>query len=234
MSRLILNPVYLVSAGIALLLGLTIHEFAHAWSANLLGDPTPRWDGRVTLNPLAHLDLLGTVMLVLMMLGLAPIGWGKPVRVNPAYLRWGRRGWAVTGLAGPLSNLLLALLVALIWRLIYTITGIELWQYDGAFALVFMLLWMNVALALFNLLPIPPLDGFGILEGVAPPAWDRGLRWIRQYGMWILLALILLPTLGGQLLGGFNPLGETLGRARIAVVDIFLLIAGLPTLGPLL
>jgi Zn-dependent protease len=228
--QLNLDPIYLVSAAIALLLGLTFHEFAHAWSANRLGDPTPRWAGRVTLNPLAHLDPIGTIMLVLMMLGVAPIGWGKPVPVNPAYMRWGRRGMALTGLAGPLSNLLLALVVALIWRLIYTITGIELWQYPGAYALVSALLSLNILLAIFNLLPIPPLDGFGILEGIAPPSWDRALGVLRQYGMWILLLLVLLPALSGAFGRGVSPLGLILGPLYNGLAKLFAALAGLPYL----
>ncbi|MGC8875188.1 MAG: site-2 protease family protein, partial [Chloroflexia bacterium] len=162
------DPVSILSMAIALLLGLTIHEFSHAWAANRLGDPTPRWAGRVTLNPLAHLDPIGAVMFVLMILGYAPIAWGKPVPINPAYMRGGRRGAALATAAGPASNLVLALGVAVLWRLIHVFTGAQLSYGTGARTLLLSLMGVNVALAAFNLIPLPPLDGFGILEGIAP------------------------------------------------------------------
>ncbi len=190
----------IVSAAIALILGLTIHEFAHAWTANRLGDPTPRWAGRVTLNPIAHLDPIGALMLLLMILGRAPLAWGKPVPINPAYMRWGRRGAALATLAGPLSNILLALTVALLWRIVHTATGLML--SDSGALLIDSLMVYNLVLASFNLIPIPPLDGFGILEGLSPPSWERFLAPVRQYGVWILLFLILTS----NLVGGFSPL----------------------------
>lgn len=196
----------IVSAAIALVLGLTIHEFAHAWTAHRLGDPTPKWAGRVTLNPLAHLDPIGAIMLVLMIIGRAPIAWGKPVPINPAYMRWGRRGAALATAAGPLSNFLLALVMALLLRLASAIapeaTARAFLNSEGLQLLVFNLIIMNVVLASFNLIPIPPLDGFGILEGIAPPSWDRFLSPLRQYGIWILLFLVM----AGSLLGRYNPL----------------------------
>jgi Zn-dependent protease len=189
-----INLVDIVSRALALLLGLTIHEFAHAWTANKLGDPTPRLHGRVTLNPLAHLDPLGTFMLVLAMIGVSPIGWGKPVPINPYYMRWGRRGVLLTSFAGPLSNLILALIIAVIVRIAWTVTPTGtanvLMSSPGLVSLIFWLIVMNVSLAIFNLLPIPPLDGFGILEGLVPPSWDRVMAFLRQYGMWILLFLL--------------------------------------------
>lgn len=193
----------IVGAAIALILGLTIHEFAHAWTANRLGDPTPRWAGRVTLNPIAHLDPIGALMLLLMILGRAPLAWGKPVPINPTYMRWGRRGAALATLAGPLSNFLLALAVALLWRIVHVTTGLTLPYGSGAAILIGSLMVYNIVLAAFNLIPIPPLDGFGILEGLAPFSWERFLAPLRQYGVWILLFLIL----SSNLLGGFSPLG---------------------------
>lgn len=197
---------HIVSAAIALLLGFTVHEFSHAWVADLLGDPTPRWNGRVTLNPIAHLDPIGAIMMLLMVLGWAPIAWGKPVPINPAYMRGGRRGAALATAAGPLSNIVLALLVALMVRLGLTLapasTARGLLSNEGLSLLIQNLIAFNVVLAAFNLIPIPPLDGFGILEGLAPPQWDRYLAPLRQYGMWILLFLIL----AGGFLGPLNPL----------------------------
>lgn len=201
-----IDPVATLSMAIGLLLGLTVHEFAHAWTANRLGDPTPRWAGRVTLNPLAHLDPIGAVLLLLMILGFAPIAWGKPVPINPSYMRWGRRGAALATVAGPLSNFCLALVIALLWRLIHATTGVSLPYNSGLRTLLVYMLWANVALAAFNLVPIPPLDGFGILEGLAPPSWLRVLEPLRRYGMWILLFLIL----GGGLF--WAPLFQALFR----------------------
>ena len=192
----------IIGAAIALVLGLTIHEFAHAWTANRLGAPTPRWAGRVTLNPIAHLDPIGALMLLLMVLGRAPLAWGKPVPINPAYMRWGRRGAALATPAGPLSNLR-ARAVALLWRIVHAATGLTLPPASGAAILIGSLLVYNVVLAAFNLIPIPPLDGFGILEGLAPFSWERFLAPLRQYGVWLLLFLIL----SSNLLGGFSPLG---------------------------
>lgn len=195
-----INLVDVIGRALALLVGLTFHEFAHAWTANQLGDPTPRLHGRVTLNPLAHLDPIGTVMLVLTMIGLAPIGWGKPVPINPYYIRWGRRGVLLTSLAGPLSNLVVALVVAVIMRIAWVAspTGMEnaLRASAGLVSLVFWLIVMNVSLAIFNLLPVPPLDGFGVLEGLVPPSWDRAMVFLRQYGMWILLLLLVAGGVG--------------------------------------
>lgn len=208
------DPVSILSMAIALLLGLTIHEFAHAWAANRLGDPTPRWAGRVTLNPLAHLDPIGGVMFVLMILGFAPIAWGKPVPINPAYMRGGRRGAALATAAGPASNLVLALGVALLWRLIHEFTGAYLPYGAGARTLLLALMGVNVALAAFNLIPLPPLDGFGILEGVAPYSWLRVLEPLRRYGMWILLLVVL----GGGAL--WSPLFQGLYRLVALVAGL--------------
>jgi Zn-dependent protease len=213
-----LNLAAMFSTAIVLLLGITFHEFAHAWTATQLGDPTPRLNGRVTLNPLAHFDPLGAIMTLLTILGLAFIGWGKPVPVNPYYLRYGRRGMLLTSLAGPLSNLAMAFVGAVILRLAWVafpqgmasamVIGGGLWY------LAFNLVALNVILAVFNLLPIPPLDGFHILEGIAPPAWDNAMAFLRQYGMWILLVLLIA---GGWLTG---PLYRTLAYPLLRLAGI--------------
>lgn len=191
----------IVSRAIALLLGLTFHEFSHAWTAYRMGDRTAKQAGRVTLNPLAHLDLSGAIMFVLLLLGMSPIAWGKPVPINPYYMRNRRWGVALSTAAGPLSNLTLALLVAGIVRLVYTLFPIPTLQAlqasPGLVLLVAYLMMVNVALVLFNLLPLPPLDGFHILEAFAPPSWERALGYIHAYGPWLLLVLIFMGFLGG-------------------------------------
>jgi Zn-dependent protease len=160
------------------------------------------------------LDPIGAVMLVLMILGYAPIAWGKPVPINPAYLRGGRRGAALATAAGPASNLSLALAVALLWRLVHQLTGTQLAYGSGLYALLVALMGANVALAAFNLIPLPPLDGFGILEGVAPYSWLRVLEPLRRYGMWLLLVLVL----GGGVL--WSPLFRGLYRLVALVAGL--------------
>lgn len=216
--------VNIVSRAIALLLGLTIHEFSHAYVAYRLGDPTPKVAGRVTLNPLAHLDVSGAIMFLLLILGMAPIAWGKPVPINPGSMRNRRWGIALSTAAGPLSNFSLALLLAALVRLTFTLLPQEaraaFGSSPGLFYLVANLLLINIALALFNLLPIPPLDGFHILEAFAPPSWDRVLAAVHAYGPWILLGLIFMGFLGGP-----SVLGAVLSPGQSALFDWLLRLA---------
>lgn len=191
----------LVSRALTLVIAFTVHEFAHAWSAVQLGDDTPRLRGRLTLNPLAHLDPFGTLMLLI-----AGFGWAKPVQVNPYALR--RRtpaGMMLVALAGPLSNLLLALIASLPFQI-----GLIALPMLGAsspflptlseFLLEFI--WINLVLMFFNLLPVYPLDGEKVAEYFLPPEGQDVLYRIRPYSMYILLGLILvLPYLGIDIMG---------------------------------
>ena len=161
------------------LLSLTVHEFAHAAVANALGDPTPRWEGRLTLNPLAHLDLFGTLSLIIT----RRFGWAKPVPINPAYFKNWRQGMALVGVAGPLSNVILAFLFALPARL-----GMRL---PGYLHLVFYFaIIINLGLASFNLIPIPPLDGSRLLLVFLRGRNLYVYQQLEQYGQFILLFLI--------------------------------------------
>jgi len=164
---------------IALLSAITIHEFSHAWVADRLGDPTPRLMGRVTLNPLAHLDPIGTIALLLI-----GFGWGKPVQFDPFNLENPRRDSALVALAGPASNVIIILLLTIIYRF----TPITLLE---------PFIGYNVVLALFNLIPIHPLDGFKIVGGILPE--DQSEEWYRleRYGIYLLL-IILLPIFNGR------------------------------------
>ncbi len=188
---------------------LSIHEFAHAWSAWKLGDDTASREGRLTLNPLSHIDLLGTIILPLAGI---PFGWAKPVPVNPARFRREvtmGRGMAITAAAGPLSNLILALLVAVALGLIARLAPDLL---DGKTALRQLLLggvvsgrWLpgllqlNVSLALFNLIPLPPLDGSRIVAWLLP--YDLRNRWheLERFSPFLLL---LVFWFGGRLVSG--------------------------------
>ncbi len=178
---------------IGVLLAIDVHECAHAWSADKLGDPTGRYLGRITLNPIKHLDPLGTVMIVVSSYAGFGIGWGKPVPVNPHRLRYGpTTGMALVSLAGPAANLVTAFILVLPMRL-----GISM-PYTLAFILT-MLAYINVIIAVFNLIPLPPLDGFGVLVGIvsafkSPAMRDVGrfLSQLETRGPIILLAVLML------------------------------------------
>jgi len=179
------DPGYLLALGVIFVFALPLHELAHAWVAERLGDPTPRRYGRVTLNPLAHLDPIGALMLVL-----AGFGWARPVPVNPLYLRYGPRvGMALVGGAGPLTNLLLAGLGILAYRAAMA-GGAAL----PPLALRFIGAWVfiNIGLAVFNLIPLPPLDGYRVLQGLLPPDLAYAYARLEAYGPLLLLLFLVL------------------------------------------
>jgi Zn-dependent protease len=183
LSTLFTNPLLFLIWAVGLVLAISIHEYAHARAADQLGDPTPRSQGRLTLDPRAHLDPLGS--LALLFLG---FGWGRPVQFDPYNLRNPRRDSALIAIAGPISNLILATILSLIMR--FVSVGI----FDSVLAILVM---MNISLAIFNLVPIFPLDGEKILGGILPPDLYREYAMImRQYGT-IILIFMLLPIAGG-------------------------------------
>ena len=161
---------------IALISAVTVHEWAHAWAAWKLGDPTAKLKGRLTLNPKAHFDTLGTLFLVI-----TGFGWGKPVPINPLNLMDPLKDTALISLAGPVSNLLLAICAALLTKL-----------YSSMLPLLLPVIILNLNFGIFNLLPIAPLDGFKIVSGALPkklvPEWEK----LRSYGFLILI-MILFP-----------------------------------------
>lgn len=172
-----------------LLLALSVHEYAHAWAAVKLGDGTPRWEGRLTLNPLAHLDPVGLLALVLT----RRFGWAKPVRVNPMNLANREAGMVMVSLAGPGANIVLAILLSAIIKLIYGTYG---FRHEAiAFAIVALDqgVWINLGLAVFNLIPIPPLDGSKILAAVLRGDAARVYYRMGQYSYIILLLFIMTP-----------------------------------------
>jgi len=180
LTELFSNPFSFFTWVIALLVAITIHEFSHALAADRLGDPTPRLEGRLTLNPLAHLDPIGTLMLLI-----ARFGWGKPVPIDPYNLQNPRRDSAIISLAGPGSNFILATLLSVVLRL-------SLLGPFSILAITFLtpIIILNVYLGLFNLLPVAPLDGFKIVLGFLPH--DLAIQWeeLESYGLIFLLFLI--------------------------------------------
>jgi len=187
----------------ALMIGFAFHEFAHAWVADRLGDPTPRSQGRLTLNPFVHLDLFGTLMALLYR-----FGWAKPVMTNPHYYRGDkRRGQILVALAGSIMNLITAFVIMLLWFL--TMFWTQGSEWSAIISLVFQsAVFMNLGLGIFNLLPIPPLDGFGVLRGLLPEQFAPQLQVLEQYGMIILIVLLFTDILGKVLspavIGIFN------------------------------
>jgi len=206
----------LIARVITLLIAFTIHELAHAVVADRFGDDTPRMHGRLTLNPIAHLDVMGSLMLIV-----AGFGWAKPVPINPYALQ--RRSPAAVmwvSLAGPASNFLLAILAAVPWRLgVLSLSNSSnpVIAFIPNFLFEFMLI--NLTLMLFNLIPIAPLDGDKIADYFFPPSWSRVMDRIRPYGPLILLAMVLvLPTLGINVLGAImGPPLQALLRLLIGV-----------------
>lgn len=173
---------------VLILIMLPVHELAHAWAAAKLGDDTARWHGRLTFNPFAHLDIWGTLMLVLF-----GFGYAKPVPVNPRNFRNPRRDMALVALAGPLSNLLMAAIVLLLFRLLLFVPGVTYGVFNAAFKLVEIFVPVNIGLAVFNLLPIPPLDGSRIFSAFLPSRWAF---WMAQHEQQIRLILIVLLATG--------------------------------------
>jgi Zn-dependent protease len=173
-----------------LLLALTIHEFAHGYVAYRLGDPTARAAGRLTLNPLRHLDPIGTIAFFIIKLG-----WAKPVPVNPAYFKNPRKDMLWVALAGPMTNLAMAIISALMTKLLWFLMERAPYSAVGEAILVplnAMLIasvWINLVLCIFNFLPIPPLDGSRILTGILPPDLARSYASVEQYGFILILIL---------------------------------------------
>ncbi len=185
-----IDPIEIATILLALVLGITIHEFAHAFAADRLGDSLPRRQGRLTLSPLAHLDPVGTLLFLV-----AGFGWGRPVEINPYALRADPRiGHAIVAVAGPLSNILLATLLAIPIRLAPLMPDFP----DAAMMILFGVLRFNLILAFFNLIPVFPLDGFAILKGLLPADLAFQFDQTRQWGM---LLLFLLVFAGGGVLG---------------------------------
>lgn len=192
----------IVAGVFAILLGLSVHEYAHARAARAQGDYTAEELGRLTLNPLAHIDLFGTIIVPLLLLvssgGLVGFGWAKPVPVNAFNFKSPRKGVIIVSLAGPASNIALATLAAVVFRLAQPILagGIG----SALFLILGTIILLNLYLAFFNLIPVPPLDGSGVLSAILPLEWARRYESIGRFGM--LLLILLIATGGIHFLAG--------------------------------
>ena len=188
------SPSILISGIITLLIAFTFHEFAHAWTADHFGDDTPRLYGRLTLNPLAHLDFLGSLMLITV-----GFGWAKPVPINPRRLQENSpAALMLVALSGPLSNFALAALAAIPLRLGLVVpTAAKIAFFPTPYQFLLYFVFTNLGLMLFNLIPLPPLDGEEILDFLLPPALESSWARIKPYGPYILMGLFILGPLVG-------------------------------------
>ncbi|WP_418789981.1 site-2 protease family protein [Phosphitispora sp. TUW77] len=169
----------------ALLLGLTLHEFAHAYVAFRLGDPTAKNLGRLTINPLKHLDPLGTIFLLFF-----HFGWAKPVPINPFHFKGDRqRGMLWVSLAGPATNLMIAVVTVLLWRIMMP-------QSEVIRIIFAYMVSINLILAVFNIIPVPPLDGSKILAGLLPRRYSHIVYNLEKYGFIILILMMLFGVIG--------------------------------------
>jgi Zn-dependent protease len=196
-----LSLAQIAGIAIALVVGITFHEFSHAFIADQLGDHRPRALGRVSLNPIAHIDPIGALVFVL-----AGFGWGKPVPVNVYALRPGRIGMAMVAAGGPIANVIVAVGAAVGYRLL-DLGGVGGLVLDVGFFIIFF----NLLLAIFNLLPIPPLDGYNVVLAFLPPRQAMVVQRYAPYGILVLLLLVFVP--GSPLrffLGLARPLTEAL------------------------
>ncbi len=183
-----------------ILLALTFHEYAHAYVADKYGDDTAKQSGRLTLNPLAHLDPLGTIMIFIV-----HFGWAKPVPINPYKLKNPKKDMLWISASGPLANMILALMSGILLRFIFSIVGApDQHSIIGLLIfMVFMSMQINLALAIFNVLPIAPLDGSKILFGLLPSKYEGTIYFLNRYGPFILIGLIVFGRVTGvSVLGG--------------------------------
>lgn len=205
---MLLNPnlsiTDLVGIAIALVIGVTFHEFSHALTADQLGDHRPRALGRISLNPLRHIDPFGAILFLI-----AGFGYGRPVPVNVYALRPGRIGMAIVAAAGPIANVIVALVFAVVYRSV-RISGL---QVDLVQGIVLAAVFYNFVLAILNLIPIPPLDGYNVVLAFLPPRYAFTVQRYAQYGFFILVLLVFLPG---------SPLNSLLGLA----VPLTRLVAG--------
>ncbi len=212
------SPVIFIAGFVGFLLALTVHEYCHALTAYLLGDETAYRAGRLTLNPMAHLDPVGTVLIPLFgaLSGLPVFGWAKPVPFNPYNLRQSKRDAILIAAAGPVSNYLMAILALTVLRLLIGTAGLGLDNLLVLFMVSFA--GVNIVLGTFNLIPVPPLDGSRFLQAVLDaPKYRRTLYWLETRGNMLLIGLLLID----YLLPGVAPLSRLLNGALGLFFGVF-------------
>jgi Zn-dependent protease len=203
LNLLIQDPVTFVLLAIPLLYSIIIHELAHGWVAYRMGDPTAKQQGRLTLNPLKHLDPIGTLMLFIF-----GFGWAKPVPINLSYIHDTRKGLILISSAGIIANMIFAFLAILLSRLLSP-------SFSGSIGtLLYYLAQINIILAAFNLIPIPPLDGSKILMGFLPERFQYALSRLEPYGFFIIIGLLYF--------GALDPVIALFRGIILAVISIFL------------
>lgn len=198
-SLLFESPLIFIIVAVSLIASISIHEFAHAYIADKLGDPTAKYLGRVTLDPRSHLDPIGTLLLLFV-----GFGWGKPVPFNPINLQNPKRDGALIALAGPVSNFILALLLSLVWHSVS--------NYPIISTFLYFVIYFNLILGIFNLIPIDPLDGFKIVNGILPNRLSLQWQQTAQYGLIMLLIIVLTGTTE---------------RIIFPILDLFLMVMGI-------
>ncbi|OGE04311.1 hypothetical protein A3I53_00985 [Candidatus Curtissbacteria bacterium RIFCSPLOWO2_02_FULL_40_13b] len=184
------HPIVALAFVVGLVFAITIHEFAHALVAYRLGDPTAKLAGRLTLNPQSHLDPIGTIALLIV-----GIGWGKPTPFDPFNLRNIKRDSALISAAGALSNFLLAIALSIPYLIAY-FTGNLSQTINMVYQVLSIVIWINLILAVFNLIPVAPLDGFKVLAGLLPRDWYNDFIQTERYGIFILLFLLITGAVG--------------------------------------
>lgn len=203
-----------------ILIGLTFHEYAHAYMATKFGDPTPKRQGRLTVNPLAHIDIFGFIFLVLV-----GFGWGKPVQTNPSYYRGNvRKKDIFVSLAGPAMNLIVAFFLALIYALLlssHVLNGLNLTSVNIIDSMFNAAIGINCVLFVFNLIPIPPLDGFHIVVDFLPQSAYQAVYTLERYGMIILAIFMIMPFFRTIIVGAANYIFENIINLINLIFRIF-------------
>jgi Zn-dependent protease len=190
LSLLSTNPTVALAFIVGLVFAITVHEYSHAFVAYRLGDPTAKLAGRLTLDPRSHLDPLGTIALLLI-----GIGWGKPTPFDPFNLRNIKRDSALISVAGAVSNFILAILLSLPYLIAYFTSNLTP-AFVSFFEPLTIIIWINLILGVFNLIPVAPLDGFKVLAGLLPREWYEDFIQTERYGIFILLLLLFTGLIG--------------------------------------
>lgn len=215
LQRLIANPISVLYSLPAVLIGITVHEWAHAFVAYKMGDPTAKYMGRMSLNPFAHMDVFGFLCLVVI-----GFGWAKPVPINPSNFKNARRGELLVSLAGIVMNLITAFIVCVLYYFLCFFTKLGL---NEAFrSIMAPIITINLSLAIFNLLPIYPLDGSHVFEILFMHKFPKACLFLRQYGRYILLAVLVFGLLNGFLSTVVNFILQLYFKAAIWLVSLFL------------